>query len=115
MRIVAPTTLFLLALCIWTTINTRLQDLVFALELILIFVLKLPHFVGSSVKHWAIARLEGSGLLLRGICGSLRHGESVKEVENKVRLEWRGSSSGDKKFFNKFWATAGAHANPIVD
>jgi hypothetical protein len=115
LRIVAPTSLFLLTLCIRATIDTRLQDLVLALELILIFVLKLPHFVGSSVKHWAIACLEGSGLLLRGICGSLRHGESVKEIGNKVRVEWRGGSSGDKKFFNKFWATAGAHASPIVD
>lgn len=65
------TPLFLFALCVWTTIDTSLEDLILALEFIFKLVLELPRLVRGGVDHWALAGLESGRVLLCSIRSSL--------------------------------------------
>jgi len=73
---IGPLTRFLgLALGVWSAIDTSLDDLVFALELVLEFVLKLAHIVGLLVdvhRVWPATALERARQRLF-ICASFGH------------------------------------------
>ena len=68
-------TLFSFALSVGAPVYTSLDNLIFALELVLVLVLKVAHFLVVNIHLLrTITALEG-GTLMPNFCRTFRHGE----------------------------------------
>jgi hypothetical protein len=61
-----------LSFLIRAAINPGLEDLILAFKLVLIFILKLPHFVRRGLGDGTLPSFEGGGLIC-GISNSFGH------------------------------------------